>query len=262
MKRIWLIIRYWVFWLAMLAYAVLVMSAVSARADHVNCQEIRVSVKDSLVFRFVERQDVGEMLLREGGPLLGNPLTGINTDEIERKVEKHPFVRNAEAYATSDGLLHVEISQRQPLLRLMGPGQRDLYLDEEGFLVPNLERKPARILICNGSLPDPGSIRSATPVDSVRNADWYRQVYELSRFIADHPFWNDQFEQLYVRPDRELELIPRVGPHMILLGPVSGYREKLHKLLVLYDEGLSRLGWNQYEWINLKYQNQVVCTKR
>jgi len=56
--------------------------------------------------------------------------------------------------------------------------------------------------------------------------------------------------------------VPRVGAHMIMLGSLENYRGKLHKLMVLYREGFSRVGWNQYEWINLKYKDQVICTKK
>ncbi len=36
---------------------------------------------------------------------------------------------------------------------------------------------------------------------------------------------------------------------------------KFRKLKILYNEGLKYEGWNNYEKINLKYKNQVICTK-
>ena len=43
---------------------------------------------------------------------------------------------------------------------------------------------------------------------------------------------------------------------------MEGFEHRLENLRLLYDQGLSTVGWNQFEIINLKYENQVVCTKR
>jgi cell division protein FtsQ len=37
---------------------------------------------------------------------------------------------------------------------------------------------------------------------------------------------------------------------------------KFEKLMLFYKEGLSRVGWDKYSTINLKYKNQIVCTKK
>ena len=84
----------------------------------------------------------------------------------------------------------------------------------------------------------------------------------MARFINDHPFWKSQIEQVYVNNKGEYELIPRVGGHLIKLGSHSGYQKKLRNLKAFYLKGLNNVGWNQYLEINLKYDNQIICTKR
>src|SRR5690606_12597854 len=34
------------------------------------------------------------------------------------------------------------------------------------------------------------------------------------------------------------------------------------KLLAFYQEGLSRVGWNNYSRINVAFENEVVCTRK
>jgi cell division protein FtsQ len=58
-----------------------------------------------------------------------------------------------------------------------------------------------------------------------------------------------------------VELTPTVGNHQIILGKIADYRENLNKLQLFYEKGLAEVGWNRYSVINLKYKNQVVCTK-
>jgi cell division protein FtsQ len=61
--------------------------------------------------------------------------------------------------------------------------------------------------------------------------------------------------------DKDLELIPRVGNHTIILGNVSDLQEKFNKLMIFYKEAMPKVGWNKYKTLNLKYKNQIVCKK-
>jgi cell division protein FtsQ len=68
--------------------------------------------------------------------------------------------------------------------------------------------------------------------------------------------------QIYRSQKGEYELIPRVGAHQIILGTLDDFETKLENLQLLYQQGFKQHGWNQYEKINLKYSNQIICTKR
>ena len=88
------------------------------------------------------------------------------------------------------------------------------------------------------------------------------EIYRFSAFVTEHPFWREQIVQLYVNRQGEFELIPRVGAHQILMGSLDQWERKLKNLELLYEQGFSSYGWNTYGTINLKYTNQVICTKR
>ena len=77
--------------------------------------------------------------------------------------------------------------------------------------------------------------------------------------MDSNEFWKAQIEQIYV--GEEIELVPLAGSHIIVLGNFQDIDEKMNKLLVFYTHGLNKVGWNIYETINLKYKNQIVCTK-
>jgi cell division protein FtsQ len=69
-------------------------------------------------------------------------------------------------------------------------------------------------------------------------------------------------EQIYLNEKGEYELIPRVGAHVVKFGSFENYREKFRNLKAFYKKGLNNVGWNQYLYINLKYDNQIICTKK
>jgi len=87
-------------------------------------------------------------------------------------------------------------------------------------------------------------------------------LFRLVQFINGSKFWKAQIEQIYINQKKEIELVPRVGNHTIILGSVDDLREKFENLEAFYEQGLSKYGWNKYKTINLKFKNQIVCTKR
>jgi cell division protein FtsQ len=89
-----------------------------------------------------------------------------------------------------------------------------------------------------------------------------RELFGLAEYINGNKFWKAQIQQIYVNEDGDFELIPLVGSHVIVFGTFDKPDVKFSKLEALYRNGLSVKGWNTYNVINLKYENQVVTEKR
>ena len=92
----------------------------------------------------------------------------------------------------------------------------------------------------------------------------YAQKYllPLAQYLKDEELWNAQVEQIHVTARGEVELVPRVGGHVIVLGKPNHYARKFDKLRIFYEKGLSQVGWDKYSRITLEYDNQVVGTKK
>ena len=88
------------------------------------------------------------------------------------------------------------------------------------------------------------------------------ELYQFAIYLHSNPFWKAQIEQVHFETERKVILIPRVGNHVVELGSLDDYEQKLKKLYSLYRNGFSKVGWNYYKKINLSYENQAVCTKR
>ena len=98
--------------------------------------------------------------------------------------------------------------------------------------------------------------------DSLKQFSCLDELFELADFIRKDEFWSSQIQQIKVEANGELTLIPTVGDHHILLGNTDKMDQKFKKLLLFYRKGLNRTGWDQYSRINLKYKDQVICTKK
>ena len=101
-------------------------------------------------------------------------------------------------------------------------------------------------------------------------------IAPLAKAISASPFWINQIEQINVLPDYGIELVPRVGDHIIFMGylPLNRNRwtrnreinsfvnNKLSRLEKFYRYGLSQVGWNKYSYIDIEFDNQIVCKRR
>lgn len=211
--------------------------------------------------------DIYAMVKLTGNLLKGEKLGSIDFEHIEREIKRQSYVANAQAFMTLDGTVEIDVIQRQPILRIFNEKGESYYLDGLGNLMPLNPSFSARVLVATGAIREIFSKKVCYLVDSVKNKDSveYNSVmnnlYKLSAFITKDKFLKAQIEQIYVEPGGEFELIPRVGTHTILMGRADNLEDKFERLFVFYRMGLSKTGWNRYNIINIKFKNQVVCSK-
>ena len=241
-------------WLGIAAWFVVVLGFVSNETGEVLCNRIEVILQDTVNNSFVTRSEVRSLVESSGLEIQGYPISLINTRSLEHLLEENPYIRNAEVSRDISGRLEVSIEQRVPLVRILPTGSRGYYLDQEGKTLPLSDRFTPLIMLASGKLP-------RSPEEGMMNLR-LAEIYQFCSFLSENRFWNDQVVQIYVNEGGEYELIPRVGAHHILLGSMDQWEKKLRNLELLYRQGLSKYGWNTYGTINLKYTNQVICTKR
>ena len=241
-------------WIGIAAWFVVILGFVSSEADQVLCKQIDIVLSDTVQSRFVTDPDIRAMFQREGLQLQGYPMNEIDTRELENLLEKNPYIRRAEVSTDVTGRMEIKVEQSVPLVRIMPEGREGFYLDTEGNILPLSDHFVPDIILVSGFIKD--SKKSPAGVDQLR------KIHDFCSYVTRHPLWSEQIVQLYVNRKGEYEIIPRVGAHQILLGKLDQWEQKLNNLELLYRQGLSTYGWNNYQTINLKYTNQVICTKR
>lgn len=261
------ILKFLFVWLGIIVYLVFALGFISGKLNTQVCEKVEVHIKDSLDNNFIAAEDVMDILLEKDNKILGYPLSKINTLELENNLVDESFIKSADLYKTVNGVLNVDILQRKPILRIINRHGKSYYLDNEGAILPVSEKYTSRVLVANGNISEPfveESTRSIFDVDvpeGIRNSVIY-DLHSLASFISGSDLWSSQIAQIYVDSNYEYEIIPRVGAHIIYLGDAQNYETKFQKLEAFYLYGLNNKGWNNYDRINLKYENQIVCTKR
>ncbi|GHU91698.1 cell division protein FtsQ [Bacteroidia bacterium] len=233
--------------LLLLLYIFFAIFVLNPNAGTGVCKDLEVVVKDTLDRHFIESKDVAILLRNTGLSPIGRKLTEINTGVIEEKLRENKLIKNVECYKTPQGNIKIEISQKIPILRIFST-TGSYYIDSEGGIMP----LPASVFA------------SYVPVATgyIDKDFAATKLYKFALFLHDNKFWDNQIEQVYITPNQDVEITPRVGNHQIILGKLENYTENLEKLRIFYEKGLDKIGWNRYSVINLKFENQIVCTRR
>ncbi len=210
------------------------------------CEGLQIVLRDSLDKHFVTEGDVIYMLKTSKLFPVEQPMNEINTEKIEQELMTNEMISKIEAFKTPSKNIKLEIEQKMPILRVNSTSG-NYYIDNIGSVMPLSRHYVAHVLVASGYI----------------NKEFaMNELYHFVQFLQDNEFWNNQIDQIYVDADQEVELIPLVGNHKILLGSFDDYQKKLDNLKLFYEQAIPKVGWEKYSLINLKYRNQIVCTKR
>ena len=220
---------------------------------------LEVTVTDSLERRFVARADVQDWLEKEYGAYAGLPLDSVDLQRIEQLVCSHSAVRDCEAWITDDGVLHVQLSQRQPVVRLDN-GQNACYADETGFLFPLQSRGSVDVPLVGGNLPFPVTRGFKGNLADEKAARWLSQVIELVQYMKG-TVWENDIDRIRVLSDGQLVLYPVEGKEEFLFGQPVRIEEKFHLLTAYYRGVVPNKQPGYYSKIDLRFREQLVCKK-
>lgn len=253
-KLIWKRLLIGCAWVISLGGLVVLMSFIETKKAGVKCTSVNVSIPGGQYF--IDKQEVDHIIEVTSHSLVGRPIENINIQELEDKLKANPFIEFAKVYVEMDGVLRVEVSQRQPILRVMNRYDMDFYVDQHGLKIPLSANFTARVLVANGFIDELFTNR----VDSLHTR-LAKDLFKTADYIRKDSLWDAQIAQMYVNTDREIELIPRVGNQRILIGNADSLNVKLNNLQAFYKQVLPKVGWDTYKVINVKYTNQVIGIK-
>ncbi|HBS88998.1 MAG: hypothetical protein A2W91_06095 [Bacteroidetes bacterium GWF2_38_335] len=260
--------KYILFWIVITAYSLITLGFSAIKREQVVCSNIEVIITDNTDNYFVEKEDVISMFLSKGIALEGVNINKINVNELEKILNNDPSIKNSQVYTRIDGSVIIEVEQRNPIVRVINRKNESYYIDEQGEIMPLSPKYTAHVLIANGNINESQDLLYSTNITSLSDKDVIgrryviKDIYNIALHVYNNEFWKSMIEQIYVNINNDLELIPRVGNHTVIFGTAEDMYEKFRKLKVVYKLGLKQSGWNKYTTINLKYKNQVVCTKK
>lgn len=223
------------------------------------CSKVNIEIADDATSGFIDTKVIKKRLQKAGAYPIGKPLNTVNTRAIEEMLRTSPFVKTAECYKTEGGTVYISVTQRMPVIRIKADNGDDYYVDDNDCIMPR-SNYTSDLIIATGSI----SRRYATTCLS-----------PLGKTIMQNDLWKNLVEQINILPDQNVEIVPRIGNHIVLLGKLPEgidrkkreeaiadfFNHKMERLEKFYRYGLSEVGWNKYSYVNIEFDNQIICRK-
>lgn len=236
----------------LVAFLVVTLAFSGKESRNVPCRSIEIEISDDELIK-ISKEEITRLVNSADEQLIGKNLEQINADFIEREVEKHQAIFNAEVYKVIvkdtinyRGILGVRVKHREPAVRIMS-AEGHYYLDKSGEKIPVSASYTANVLVATGYFSEKFAKEELLP---------------FVLFLENNPFWKAQIEQVHVEKDGDIILTPLIGDHLIELGTLENYPAKLRNMKAFYQQVMARNKWNEYNMVSLKYDNQVIAKKR
>jgi len=258
-KRIFTILK----WTLVTAYIIAMLGFAAKEKQKLVCTEIIIDVDNT--HKFIDKETVEKMLITNSVNIDSCIIDNLNFGEIEKIIESNPYIKQADVYSNFSGQVFIRLKQRNPVMRVITKNNTHYYIDDECKLMPVCTNYSANVIVVSGEITEdffnPG-FKPKSFNDSITGDVDLHKLYNFVNYINSHELWKAQIEQIYVTDNMEIELVPRIGNHIIVLGNLDNFKYKLGKLEAIYKKGFALTNWNIYSKIDLKYSNQVICKKR
>ncbi len=239
------------------------------KQNEVLCSEFIINIDYGNAPQLITKSTIRQQITEAGIRIKGQPVEGIPVKKLHQLLAKNPYIKKATISINVNGVVKANILQRDPLIRVMDQDFNQCIIDREGHRMPVNPFFPVRLKVANGNI---RSLKKSK-IDTVMNESGrgytlvkalppdLEKIHKIASKLEEDTLTSALIEQIYFNDMREIELVPKVGDQLIILGDTTSLNEKLRNLRIFYSEGMRNLAWNNYKVINLKYKNQVVCSK-
>ena len=241
-------------------FLALVGDRVGAKNRHeVTCNSVEAIIADSLQRKFISEGDIRDWMA-DYGTYLGLRLDSVDLRRVETLIDGKSAVRKSEAWLTDDGVLHISVTQREPVVRFQS-ASGGYYADADGFLFPLQLRHTARVPVVDGALPlKLGKDFKGEP-ETDQERQWILSVLDLVRYLGEQKEWNDLVGQITVDKNGNLVLIPREGTERFVFGTPTDIDAKFGRVRKYY-ESVAPSRETPYKTVDVRFDGQIICKNK
>lgn len=246
------------------AAALLVLLGFAREAYHNSTVgDIQVHIVRAEAKGFIAETEVLQLLNEISDSVVGQSVKQLKMEQLSGELKQNPWAQKSNLRAGLDGVLRVHLYERQAILRVYNQRNQSVYVDQTGAIFHTSRNFTPRVQIASGHIHFPAlrEHQTAHIHDSIYRETRMHELFILAKALQQDDFLHALIDQIYVNSLGEYELSPKLGRAYILLGELDRLHEKLNILQRYYRQSAYDPGMLDYRSINLKYRNQIVCTK-
>ena len=168
----------------------------------------------------------------------------LDLNTLEKTINKHDMIEKSEVFVNIDGTLKAVVTQRTPIARFISEDS-SFYIDTKGSRMPLSNIYAARVPLISGRL----------------TSENQQEIAALLKIIYTDDFLKKNITGMKIENDGDVILQTRNYDYDILFGKTINMEAKFNNYKAFFQKAVSDSSINYYKKINLKFTQQVVCTK-
>ena len=210
---------------------------------NIRCTSIVYVYEDGDKRMYVSDNELNRLLTAQNLHPVDKTLSDVSLQGIERTIRNHPMIRTSECYLTPHNEVKVRITQRVPLLRVQGAANT-YFIDRDRLVMPAFSTVKDSVLVVTGAVNE--HLAST-------------QIADFAEWLQGNKYWREQIKSVHVGSPHMIYLYLRGhNKPRIVLGEMSGYKQKLAKLRTFFDNGAEATANKQYMELDLRFKGQVI----
>ena len=191
----------------------------------------------------------------------GTHLNRIEMRKVQQYLNNNPWIEQSSAYIGLNDTLIIQAKEYEPVLRVFNRNTQSVYVTAEGMVLPSSDHYTPRMLLANGAYDFPIWKHACPVTDSLYADSGLQEALHIALAIQRDPFLNGSIGLIHRNSRNEYELMVNNLDARVVLGDTCLVDTKLARLKTLLEKYLGTDELNGYKTLNLRYKNQIVCTK-
>jgi len=193
---------------------------------------------------FLKSETVNKLLIENKRDASSIRKDEVDLNKIEKTLNAQDMIEKSDVFVSIDGVLKAIVKQKTPIARVYDGG-RSFYVDYEGDKMPLSDNFTARVPIVSGT------------INEKNNKD----LAALFRTIYDDAFLKKNIIAIQIMPNGSLKLFNRNYNYFIDFGRTMNVDEKFRNYKAFFQKAVLDSSLYKYNKIDLRFTEQVVCTK-
>lgn len=203
--------------------------------------EIRFLSENNL---FITHEAVSKLLIQNQQSVTGKPKEIIDLNQLEVALNSNPMIKSAQVYMSVNGVLTVDVEQKKPIARVQT--NASYYIDDEGSFMPLSTNYSARVPLVTG----------------VVKKNKLANIFKVAQKVQSDEFLKETIIGIHQNTDETLEFLVRGHDFRVQLGSLNQLDKKINNLKAFYIKAIKDKTIDSYKTVNLRFDSQVICTKK
>jgi cell division protein FtsQ len=193
---------------------------------------------------YVSYETVNKMLIENGKQLKTIGKDKVFLNALEDVLNKHDMIETSEVFVSINGVLKAVVTQRTPIARVFSE-EGSYYIDSKGNKMPLSGIQTARLPLVLGEITTANE----------------KEIYDLLWLIYNDDFLKKNITGIEILPSGSLKMTNRNYNYEIEFGKTVEIARKFDNYKAFFQKAVHDTLIDTYKIINLKFTQQVVCTK-